>query len=50
MGEELCSKIKWHFENELKVDQNEVIEKFLELRREEKISKQKTPRISRNSK
>ena len=34
--EELDQKIKEHFDNELKVEANEVIEKFLELKKEDK--------------
>lgn len=33
---ELKNKVKDHFNNDLKVDPNEVIEKLLELKREEK--------------
>lgn len=44
---ELKTKLKDHFNNELKVDSNDVIEKFLELKREEKGGKIRGARPTR---
>jgi len=45
--DELKDKMRSHFTNELKVDANEVIEKFLELKREDKGGKIRGTRPAR---